>query len=146
MQAILASESRASSLLQFAWIRLRPHHQLRPPGRQKVRLREPLQRGSVDGINMGVVVPPVVDGQAVERVEPGLHRAGRVGLQAHPARGLEPDLTAPQFLRLDPALNDTGAGDRLLSPADSPVAVLALATNEELIVARRAFAILGDRP
>jgi acetate kinase len=49
-------------------------------------------------------------------------------------------------LRLDPALNDTGAGDRLLSPADSSVAVLALATNEELIVARRAFAILGDRP
>jgi acetate kinase len=48
-------------------------------------------------------------------------------------------------LRLDPALNDTGAGDRLLSPPDSPVAVLALATNEELIVARRAFAILADR-
>jgi acetate kinase len=45
-------------------------------------------------------------------------------------------------LRLDPALNDSGAGDRLLSTADSSVAVLALATNEELIVARRAFAII----
>jgi acetate kinase len=45
-------------------------------------------------------------------------------------------------LRLDPAANQQGAGDRLVSTADSPVAILALATNEELIVARRAYACL----
>ena len=35
-------------------------------------------------------------------------------------------------VRLDPAQNENGRGDRLVSPAESPVAVLALATNEEL--------------
>ncbi len=45
-------------------------------------------------------------------------------------------------IRLDPARNRTGAGDRLVSADDSTVAVLALATNEELIVARRAYACL----
>ncbi len=49
-----------------------------------------------------------------------------------------------QFLgiRLDAARNEQAAGDRILSPSDSPVAVLALATNEELVVARRAFGVL----
>ena len=49
-----------------------------------------------------------------------------------------------EFLRvqLDAAQNENGRGDRLVSPAESPVAVLALTTNEELIVARRAFAVL----
>jgi acetate kinase len=37
-------------------------------------------------------------------------------------------------------LNDRGAGDRILSPPGSPIVILALATNEELIVARRAYA------
>jgi acetate kinase len=45
-------------------------------------------------------------------------------------------------VRLDAELNENGRGDRLVSPAASSVAVLALATNEELIVARRAFAVL----
>jgi acetate kinase len=45
-------------------------------------------------------------------------------------------------VQLDAAQNETGQGDRLVSPVESPVAVLALATNEELIVARRAFAVL----
>jgi acetate kinase len=45
-------------------------------------------------------------------------------------------------VRLDPAQNENGRGDRLVSPAESPVAVLALATNEELVVARRAYALL----
>jgi acetate kinase len=45
-------------------------------------------------------------------------------------------------VRLDPDQNENGRGDRLVSPAESPVAVLAMATNEELIVARRAFAVL----
>ena len=43
---------------------------------------------------------------------------------------------------LDPARNETGTGDRLVSSEDSKVAVLALATNEELIVARRAWRCL----
>jgi len=46
-------------------------------------------------------------------------------------------------IRLDPERNEQGSGDRIVSSADSRVAVLALATNEELIVARRAFAVLG---
>jgi acetate kinase len=45
-------------------------------------------------------------------------------------------------VRLDPALNENGRGDRLVSPAASTVAVLALATNEELVVARRAYPLL----
>jgi acetate kinase len=45
-------------------------------------------------------------------------------------------------VRLDPDRNENGRGDRLVSPAESTVAVLALATNEELVVARRAFALL----
>ena len=45
-------------------------------------------------------------------------------------------------LRLDPALNHDGAGDRILSEPGSPVAILALATNEELIVARRAYTVM----
>jgi acetate kinase len=46
-------------------------------------------------------------------------------------------------IMLDPARNETGAGDRLISPEGAPVAVLALATNEELIVARRAYGLLA---
>jgi acetate kinase len=42
-------------------------------------------------------------------------------------------------LRIDSERNASGSGDRVVSAADSRVAVLALATNEELIVARRAF-------
>ncbi|MFB3777129.1 MAG: acetate/propionate family kinase [Bryobacteraceae bacterium] len=45
-------------------------------------------------------------------------------------------------IRLDRERNEQGKGDRLISPGTSPVAVLALATNEELIVARRAYAVL----
>ena len=44
-------------------------------------------------------------------------------------------------IALDPELNRDGAGDRLVS--SGPVAVMALATNEELIVARRAFRMLA---
>jgi acetate kinase len=44
--------------------------------------------------------------------------------------------------RLDAEQNENGRGDRLVSPAESTVAVLALATNEELIVARRAYKLL----
>jgi acetate kinase len=48
-------------------------------------------------------------------------------------------------IRLDRERNETGAGDRAVSTAASPVTVLALATNEELIVARRAWKALAER-
>ena len=49
-----------------------------------------------------------------------------------------------QFLgiTLDPTRNRHGAGDRMLSPDEAPVAVLALSTKEEVIVARRAYRLL----
>jgi len=43
---------------------------------------------------------------------------------------------------LDPVRN-SAAGDRIVSPDFSSVTVVALATNEELVVARRAYAILS---
>ena len=46
-------------------------------------------------------------------------------------------------IRIDPAKNRTGSGDRSVSADDSRVAVLALSTNEELIVARRAWRCLS---
>ena len=46
-------------------------------------------------------------------------------------------------VRLEPGRNESGSGDRLVSAPDSRVAVLALATNEELVVARRAYAVLS---
>ncbi len=45
-------------------------------------------------------------------------------------------------IRVDPERNETGSGDRLVSSDQSGVAVLALSTNEELIVARRAYRLL----
>ena len=45
-------------------------------------------------------------------------------------------------VRLDRLRNEGGEGDRVVSADRSPVAVVTLATNEELIVARRAYASL----
>jgi acetate kinase len=45
-------------------------------------------------------------------------------------------------IELDPKRNEKQSGDRLVSAESSKVAVLALATNEELIVARRAYRCL----
>lgn len=45
-------------------------------------------------------------------------------------------------IELDPVRNESGTGDRMVSSAHSKVAVLALATNEEVIVARRAWRCL----
>jgi acetate kinase len=61
------------------------------------------------------------------------------GLRAACCGGLE-------FLgiRLDPVRNETGTGDRMLSAEGSQVAVLALATKEELIVARRVYGCLNQ--
>ena len=59
------------------------------------------------------------------------------GLRATCCSGLE-------FLgiRLDRERNGNGAGDRVISADDSPVTVVVLATNEELIVAQRAYRCL----
>lgn len=46
-------------------------------------------------------------------------------------------------VRLDAARNESGTGDRVVSAGDSAVAVVALSTNEELIVARRAYRCLA---
>jgi acetate kinase len=46
---------------------------------------------------------------------------------------------------LDATANERGSGDRVLSAATSRVAVLALATNEEVVVARRAYRCLGGQ-
>jgi len=58
-------------------------------------------------------------------------------LRAACCRGLE-------FLgiRLDKVRNEAGTGERTVSADDSRVRVLAIATNEELIVARRAYSVL----
>src|ERR1019366_6442743 len=48
-------------------------------------------------------------------------------------------------MRLDGEKNERGSGARVVSADDSRVTVLALATNEELIVARRAFRCLRAR-
>jgi acetate kinase len=60
-------------------------------------------------------------------------------LRAACLRGLE-------FLgiEVDPGRNEAGTGDRTVSAESSKVTVLALATNEELIVARRAYRCLVD--
>jgi acetate kinase len=49
-------------------------------------------------------------------------------------------------IALDPVRNGEDAGDRLVSFDGAAVAVLALATNEELVVSRRAYQamIAGD--
>jgi len=47
-------------------------------------------------------------------------------------------------VRLDPARNERGQGDRIISSDDSAVSIVALAANEELIVARRAYALLAQ--
>jgi acetate kinase len=59
-------------------------------------------------------------------------------LRAECCRGLE-------FLgiRLEAGRNEGGVGDRLVSADDSEVAVVVLATDEELIVARRAYLVLA---
>jgi acetate kinase len=48
-------------------------------------------------------------------------------------------------VKLDPERNRNGGGDRLVSAEDSPVKVVVLSTNEELVVARRAYCCLTKR-
>jgi acetate kinase len=67
------------------------------------------------------------------------------GIGENSARLREACCRGLEFLgiRLDPERNQVGAGDRVVSTPDSRVVVLALATNEEAIVARRAHRVLG---
>jgi acetate kinase len=48
-------------------------------------------------------------------------------------------------VRLDPDRNEHGSGDRAISVDKEPVSVLVLATNEELIVGRRAYRCLNSQ-
>lgn len=47
-------------------------------------------------------------------------------------------------IHLDPQRNEHGQGDRIVSVADSKVTVVVLATDEELVVARRAYRCLSS--
>jgi acetate kinase len=69
------------------------------------------------------------------------------GIGENSARLRSECLAGLEFLgvKLDAAKNETGSGDRVISADNSPVTVLALATNEELIVARRAFKALSAK-
>jgi acetate kinase len=70
------------------------------------------------------------------------------GIGENSARLREQCCAGLEFLgvRIDAAKNSAGSGDRIVSPESGPVAVLALATNEELIVARRAYRCLTSSP
>ncbi len=69
------------------------------------------------------------------------------GIGENSARLREQCCAGLEFLgvRLDPARN-AGTGDRIVSPEGTPVTVLSLGTNEELIVARRAYRCLTAPP
>jgi acetate kinase len=69
------------------------------------------------------------------------------GIGENSARLREKCCAGLEFLgvRIDPAKNNGGSGDRIVSADGAPVAVLALSTNEELIVARRAFRKLSTQ-
>jgi acetate kinase len=45
-------------------------------------------------------------------------------------------------IRLDRDMNDSGLGDRVVSSPESAVRVVVLTTNEEVVVARRAYRCL----
>ena len=69
------------------------------------------------------------------------------GIGENSARLREACCEGLEFLgiRLDRAANESGSGDRIVSAADSRITVIALSTNEEIIVARRAFQCLSRR-
>jgi acetate kinase len=47
-------------------------------------------------------------------------------------------------VHLDRACNESGAGERVISAAEARVMVVALPTNEEIVVARRAYRVLSE--
>lgn len=67
---------------------------------------------------------------------------GGIGENSHRLRSLCCDGLGFLGLMLDSLRNEKGEGDRVISGPDSIVSVVALAANEELVVARRAYARL----
>lgn len=67
------------------------------------------------------------------------------GIGENSARLRERCLEGLEFLgvKLSPEANRTGSGDRIVSAPDSKVAVVIFATNEEVVVARRAYRVLA---
>jgi acetate kinase len=70
---------------------------------------------------------------------------GGIGENSAPLRAKA--LSNLEFLgiELDPILNTTGSGDRLVSAPEVTVKLIVLSTNEELVVARRAYKALTVR-
>ncbi|MCE5307030.1 MAG: acetate/propionate family kinase [Acidobacteriales bacterium] len=68
---------------------------------------------------------------------------GGIGENSAPLR--EQCLAGLEFLgvKLSTEANRTGSGDRIVSTPDSKVTVVVFATNEEIIVARRAYRVLA---
>jgi acetate kinase len=68
------------------------------------------------------------------------------GIGENSARLREACCAGLDFLgvKLDPVRNREGTGDRVVSADDARVGVVALATNEELVVARRAYGRLAS--
>jgi acetate kinase len=68
------------------------------------------------------------------------------GIGENSARLREECCRGLEFLgvSLDVLANGQGSGDRVVSTADSRVTVVATGTNEELVVARRAWRVLGN--
>ncbi len=68
---------------------------------------------------------------------------GGIGENSPPLRRAICEGLAFLGVELNAASNEEGSGDRILSTPSSRVRVVALATNEELIVARRAWRVLA---
>ncbi len=67
---------------------------------------------------------------------------GGIGENSHRLRTACCDGLGFLGVTLDPERNEQGSGDRIVSKEDAPVAVVVLATNEEVVVARRAYGVL----
>ncbi|HEV2445524.1 MAG TPA: acetate/propionate family kinase [Candidatus Sulfopaludibacter sp.] len=111
-----------------------------------------LEKAAAEGSNRAAVALEVFAYQVKKTI--GAYAAAMGGLDAvaftggigeNSARLRSACCAGLEFLgiRLDAARNGSGSGDRMVSADESRVAVLALATNEELIVARRAWGCLS---
>lgn len=113
-----------------------------------------LEEAAAAGNERAVIAKQVLVYQVKKAI--GAYAAAMGGLEAIAFTGgigeNSPSLRASvceglEFLgvKLDPTANQTGSGDRLLSAPDSKVQVYALATNEEVVVARRAYQVLAAK-
>jgi len=73
----------------------------------------------------------------------GIAFTGGIGENSARLRGRVCEGLSFLGVALDPLRNEDGAGDRLVSADTSAVPVVALSTNEELIVARRAWRLIA---